>query len=92
MANWDVRVTVGESGLNLGPSVGVNGEFAEKGPVVEVVVVTGEDSVSEALSFGRLSLRRRLRTRADFDRLCGGLSVILSARRKGGTEVSPWRD
>ena len=43
---------------------------AEKGPVVEVVVLTG-DSVSEPLSLflGRLSLRSRLRTRELLDRL-----------------------
>lgn len=42
----------------------------EKGPVVEVVVLTG-DSVSEPLSLdlGRLSLRSRLRTRELLERL-----------------------
>jgi hypothetical protein len=62
-------VTVGDNGLSLGPSTGLNGEVAENGPFVEVVVVTGEDSVSELLSLGRLSLRSKLSTRALFERL-----------------------
>jgi hypothetical protein len=42
MASCEVLVTVGDKGLNLGPSTGVNGELAESGPVAEVVVVTGD--------------------------------------------------
>lgn len=60
-----------DRGLSRGPSVGVNGPVeavAERGPVVEVVVFTG-DSVSEPLSRGKLSLRNKLRTRALLDRL-----------------------
>jgi hypothetical protein len=72
-----VRVIDGERGLSL-ESTGVKGDVDEKGPVVDVVVVTG-DSVSELVSFGRLSLRRRLSTRALLDRLWGGLSAMLAA-------------
>ena len=57
----------GDNGLSLA-STGLRGEFDEKGPAVEVEV-TGDDSVSEVFSLGRLSLRRRLSTRALLERL-----------------------
>lgn len=82
-------MAVGESGLSRGPSTGVvNWDVevvAEKGPVVEVVVLTG-DSVSELVSRGRLSLRNRLRTRELLERLWVGLSVMLVAIERGMEE------
>lgn len=64
---------VGDRGARRGTSMGdrwVEEAVVEKGPVVEVVVLTG-DSVSEPLSLdlGRLSLRSRLRTRELLERL-----------------------
>lgn len=78
MASWEVRVVVGDKGLSLGPSACINWDVevvAEKGPVVDVVVVTG-DSVSEPVSLGRLSLRNRLRTLELLERLWAGLSAM----------------
>ena len=75
-------MVVGDKGLNRGPSMGVKGDVDEKGPVVEVEVVTG-DSVSEPFSRGRLSLRSKLSTLALLERLWAGLSVI-SASTGGG--------
>ena len=76
---WEVRVVVGERGFSRF-SVGVRGTRAlgVKGPVVEIVVLTGE-SGSEPLSRGKLSLRNKLMTRELLDRLWVSLSAIISA-------------
>lgn len=91
MVNCDVLVVVVDKGASRGPSVGDRCDAlaeaeAEKGPVVEVVVLTG-DSVSEPLSLGRLSLRSKLRTRELLERLWEDLSddmVEVMEEGKGG--------
>lgn len=64
-----------ERGASRGPSRGDRWEdevVADKGPAV----LMGEPD-SEPLSLGRLSLRRRFRTRELFDRLWVGLSAMV---------------
>ena len=76
-----------DKGANRGPSAGERCDAlaeaeAEKGPVVEVVVLTG-DSVSEPLSLGRLSLRNRFSTRELLERLWEDLSEDMMEGKEG---------